>query len=87
MRKFVSMGHQVANGQMQRHKLTIHRNLFSLVGVKSLLPEPYGFCLGSAFVKCLQTSVADVALRIQKGKVTLLGRLSQKPISFHVWPD
>jgi hypothetical protein len=37
MRKFVSIGHQVINGPMQRHKLSIHINLFSLVGVNSHL--------------------------------------------------
>jgi hypothetical protein len=77
----------VTNGQMQRHKLTIDRNLFSLVRVKSHLPEPYGFCLGSAFVKCLQTSVAGVALHIQKGKVASAWPPDIKPISFHVWSD
>jgi hypothetical protein len=87
MRKFVSMGHQVINGKMQRKKLTIHRNLFSLVGIKSHVAEPCGFCLGLAFVKCLQISAPGGAFDIQKGKVALLGRLSQKLTSFHMWPD
>ena len=84
MRKFVSMGRQMISGQMQKHKLTIHRDLFCLVGVKSHVPEPCGFCLGSIFVKCLHISTPGVAFHIQKGKVTLLGCLSQKLTSFHV---
>jgi len=76
------MEHQMINGKMQRRDLSIHRNLFSLVGVKSHRPEPCAFCLGSSFVKCLQISAPDVAFHIRKGKVTLLGRLSQKLTSF-----
>jgi hypothetical protein len=87
MCNFVSRGHQVINGQMQRRKLTIHRNLFSLVGVKSHIPESCEFCLGSGFVKCLQISAQGVAFHIQEGKVTLLGLLRPKLTSFRMWPD
>jgi len=37
MRKSVNIGHQMINGPMQRHKLHIRINLFSLVGVNSHL--------------------------------------------------
>ena len=72
---------------MQRHKLTIHRNLFSVVSVKSHVPELCEFCLGSASVKCLQISAPGVAFHIQEVKVTLLRLLSQKITSFHIWSD
>ena len=57
------------NGQMQSRKLTIHRNLLSLVDVRCHVAESCGFCSVSAFVKCLQTRAPDVTFQMWKGKV------------------